>query len=229
MPDRPSPLISIIDYGMGNLFSVRQACEYAGMKSVITADKSMIGSSDALILPGVGAFGNAMDCLRRLDLILPIKDFISSGKPFMGICLGLQLLMSESEEFGTHEGLDIVKGSVVKFPEKNTEGKMSKVPQVGWNRIFTGNDPVRRDWEETPLSRIDDGEFMYFVHSYYVRPADKKLILSTTDYGGVKYCSGLLYKNVFAVQFHPEKSSLEGMKIYQDWLRPFQNQGANDG
>ncbi len=229
MRDLPSPLISIIDYGMGNLFSVRQACEHAGIKPVITADKSAIGSSDALILPGVGAFGDAMDCLRKLDLVLPIIDFISGGKPFMGICLGLQLLMSESEEFGSHKGLGIIKGRVVKFPEKNEEEKMNKVPQVGWNRIFMGNDPFRKGWEKTPLKRVNDGEFMYFVHSYYVQPVEKKLILSTTNYGGLEYCSGLLYKNVFAVQFHPEKSSLEGMKIYQDWMRPFKNRGVNDG
>ena len=224
MPDIPLPVVSIIDYGMGNLFSVRQACEHAGIKPVITADKSVINSSDALILPGVGAFGDAMDCLQALDLISPIKDFISTGKPLMGICLGLQLLMSESEEFGMHKGLDIIKGRVVKFPAKDEDGKINKVPQVGWNRILVNNQPVRKGWEKTPLMGINDGESMYFVHSYYVQPVEKDLILSTTIYGKIEYCSSLLWKNIFAVQFHPEKSANEGLKIYKNWS--FQNKPA---
>jgi len=226
MPGRPLPVASIIDYGMGNLFSVKQACRYAGIDPVITADRSVIRDSDALILPGVGAFGDAMKCLEDMGLIPVIKDFISTGKPFMGICLGLQLLMSESEEFGNHKGLDIIKGRVVKFPENNEDGNKNKVPQVCWNRICMNSNTVHKGWENTPLMGIDDGEFMYFVHSYYVLLDNKELILSTTDYGGMEYCSSILWKNVFAVQFHPEKSATEGLKIYKTWIGLLANDRA---
>jgi glutamine amidotransferase len=219
MRDPDSPAVAIIDYGMGNLFSVRQACECVGIKPVITADRSVIDSSDALILPGVGAFGDAMDCLQRMDLVSSIRDFISSGKPFMGICLGLQLLMSYSEEFGVHKGLDIIKGKVVRFPDKDDEGKKNKVPQVGWNRIYLNSHNSNGGWDITPLSGTNNSEFMYFVHSYYAVPDDKGLVLSTSRYGGTEYCSSLLYKNVFAVQFHPEKSAAEGIEIYKNWSR----------
>lgn len=226
MPDNSLPVVSVIDYGMGNLFSVKQACEHAGTMPVVTGDRYVIQNSDALILPGVGAFGDAMDCLYRLDLISPIKDFISSGKPFMGICLGLQLLMSESEEFGTHKGLNIIKGRVNKLHEKDEEGRTNKVPQVGWNRIHVNEDAGRDDWEGTPLTGVSDGEFMYFVHSYYIQPDEKGVVLSTTEYGGVKYCSSILCRNVFGIQFHPEKSSLEGLKIYCNWAKSLKCQGS---
>ena len=219
MRDPALPAVAIIDYGMGNLFSVKQACECAGIKTVITADKSAIDSSDALILPGVGAFGDAMECLQRMDLVSSIRDFISSGRPFMGICLGLQLLMGYSEEFGTHKGLGIIKGKVVRFPDKDDEGKKYKVPQVGWNRIVLNRNNSHGSWDSTPLSSTNNSEFMYFVHSYYAIPDDKGLVLSTSEYGGLEYCSSLLYKNVFAVQFHPEKSAAEGIKIYKSWSR----------
>jgi glutamine amidotransferase len=174
-------------------------------------------NSDGVILPGVGAFGDAMDNLKRLDLINPIKDFIGSGKPLMGICLGMQLLMSESEEFGKREGLDIIKGAVVKFPAIDDKGNKSKVPQVGWNGIHRsriGEDDV---WDGTPLQDINESEFMYFVHSFYVVPANKTVMLSVTDYEGTQFCSSIAWKNIFAFQFHPEKSAQEGIKIYKNW------------
>lgn len=223
MSDKYLPTVSIIDYGMGNLFSVRQACEHVGVNPVVTSDKSVIESSDALILPGVGAFGDAMSFLQRLDLISPIKDFISAGKPFLGICLGLQLLMDESEEFGIHKGLGIIPGKVIKFPRQNSDGSRNKVPQVGWNKITKNPLSLKRDWVNTPLMNIMDAEFMYFVHSFYAAPEQKELILTLTKYGQTEYCSSLLYGNIFAVQFHPEKSSLEGIKIYRNWIRSFDN------
>jgi len=206
--------VAIIDYEMGNLFSVKRACEYVGLKPVITADKSIINDSDAMILPGVGAFGDAMNNLRKLDLITPIKEFIETGKPFMGICLGMQLLMTESEEFGNHQGLNIIKGRVIKFPYKNSE---IKVPQVGWNQIFMPLLAKENHWEKSPLKDIKNGEFMYFVHSYYPKPESADAVLSTTIYEETKFCSSLLWKNVFAVQYHPEKSAKEGIRIYKNW------------
>ena len=219
--------VAVIDYGMGNLFSVERACEHAGLNAIITADKSTIMNSDGIILPGVGAFGDAMDSLERKDLIAPIKDFVEEGKPLMAICLGMQLLMSESEEFGLHKGLNIIEGSVVKFPVKNMEGGKIKVPQVGWNRIFQPSSEDPTYWNESPLKNIMSGEFMYFVHSYYAVPSDKRAVLSTT-YEGTQFCSGIHRRNVFACQYHPEKSAAEGIKIYENWalaIKSKQGQG----
>lgn len=207
------PKIAIIDYGMGNLFSVQRACEEAGLLPVVTSRGSVIADSAAIILPGVGAFGDAMDNLRSRDLIGPIKKFIESGKLFMGICLGMQLLMSQSEEFGLCEGLDIVKGIVVKFPSVAMGDRTVKVPQVDWNQIFSSSS----DWLNSPLKDISEGEFMYFVHSYYTIPEDSQAVLSVTTYGQTKYCSSILSKNIFACQFHPEKSADKGIKIYRNF------------
>ena len=209
--------VAIIDYGMGNLFSVKQSCKYIGLNPIITADNNEIKSSDALILPGVGAFGDAMENLRQLDLINPIKEFISTGKPFMGICLGMQLLLTESEEFGTHKGLDIIKGKVVKFNNN------VKVPHVGWNQIFLPKKAEKNYWDNTPLKNLNNGEYMYFVHSYYSVLSDEQSILSVTYYADIEYCSSLLKGNIFAFQFHPEKSAHEGIKVYENWASIIRN------
>lgn len=206
--------IAIIDYEMCNIFSVKRACEHVGLHPLVTSDASAIMRSDAVILPGVGAFGDAMDNLKRLDLITPIKEFIESGKPFMGICLGMQLLMSESEEFGHHKGLDIIKGTVVKFPAFRMD---IKVPQVGWNRIYRPLHSNESIWQNSPLRGVMNNEYMYFVHSFYTVPEAPQLVLSYTNYEGLEYSSSFFFHNVFACQFHPEKSSIEGMKIYQNF------------
>lgn len=207
--------IAIIDYRAGNLFSVLHACSYVGLDAEITSDKSKILSADGVILPGVGAFGEAMDNLKKLDLISPIKDAIQADKPFLGICLGLQLLFSESEEFGIFQGLDIIKGRVVKFPPKNKQGQLVRVPQIGWNKIYSADNL----WKDSPLSGLNEGEFMYFVHSYYVCPEARENILSLASYEGIEYCSSVVKNNLFACQFHPEKSASEGIKIYQNWAK----------
>lgn len=207
--------IAIIDYGMGNLFSVKLACEQIGLRAFITNQKSDLVEAPALILPGVGAFGDAMDALNKLSLIEPIKKFVSSGRPFLGICLGMQLLMSESEEFGLHKGLDIIKGRVIRFPLGDSKEK-SKVPQVGWNRIFKPNHQHKNKWENSFLKGIKEGEYMYFVHSFYVAPVLKEIILSQTPYAGLNYCSSLQIRNVFACQFHPERSGPIGLQIYKN-------------
>lgn len=204
--------IAIIDYQLSNLFSVKHTFDYLNIDSEITSDKSILSTSDMAILPGVGAFGDAMNNLKQFGLIESIKKFIASGKPFMGVCLGMQLLFSESEEFGTHQGLNIVKGKVKKFESKK---KQIKVPQIGWNQILE----AEKTWDDSPLKNIKDNEFMYFVHSYYVVPENKSMILSETIYEDIKYCSSLLSGNVFATQFHPEKSGTEGIKIYKEWLK----------
>lgn len=201
--------VVIIDYEMGNLFSVKTACEKVGIEAVLSGSAEEISEASFLILPGVGAFGDAMDNLRKLKIVEPIKKFISSGRPFLGICLGMQLLMTESEEFGRHKGLDIIKGKVVKFPV----GK-DKVPQVGWNKILKADG--KTNWNNSLLKGLFEGEYMYFVHSFYCLLDDEKNVLSKTEYAGLDYCSALRKDNVFACQFHPEKSGEEGLKIYKN-------------
>jgi imidazole glycerol-phosphate synthase subunit HisH len=212
------PQVAIIDYEMGNLFSVQRACEHVGLRPFITSDISVIINSDAIILPGVGAFGDAMENLRRLDLISPITDFIAAGNPFMGVCLGMQLAFTESEEFGVHKGLDIIKGSVLRFTGTNDKGEKIKVPHVGWNRIYKPTPTKQEFWDTSPLKDLSNGAFMYFVHSYYPVASEQKVILSDTTYEGTNFCSSVLQKNVFACQFHPEKSAYEGLRIYKNWV-----------
>lgn len=203
--------IAIIDYQLSNLFSVKHAFDYLKVNSEITSDTSAIAKSDVAILPGVGAFGDAMKNLQDLGLVEQIRDFILSNRPFMGVCLGMQLLFSESEEFGIHKGLDIIKGKVKRF---SSQKKIIKIPQIGWNQILKNG----KNWDNSPLKEIRDKEFMYFIHSYYVVAEDSSVVLSETVYEDFKYCSSLLKDNVFATQFHPEKSGQEGIKIYKDWL-----------
>jgi|WetSurSiteA1Bulk_404760.scaffolds.fasta_scaffold103027_2 imidazole glycerol-phosphate synthase subunit HisH len=205
--------ILIIDYKLGNLFSVNQALANIGLNVRITSDADEIESADALVLPGVGAFGDAMNNLNNLDLTYSIKKFVDSGKPFLGICLGLQLLFCESEEFGLTRGLALVKGRVKRFNNCNRDGETRKVPQIGWNQIYKIKNNL---WLNTPLNNIKEGEFMYFVHSFYVEP-EEPVSLSQTNYDGQTYVSSIQKNNLFACQFHPEKSAKQGLKIYNSW------------
>jgi len=207
--------VAIVDYQLGNLFSVRQACVHLGYDATITSNKEDVINADYVILPGVGAFADAMDTLKRYDLVAPMKDFIASGKPFMGVCLGLQLLFSESEEFGTTKGLNIIEGVAKRFPPKDNEGNVLKVPQIEWNQIVAASD---ERWNKSPLKSSKSGDYMYFVHSYYVVPQSDQYILSLTEYGGLTYCSSAIKDNVFACQFHPEKSGTHGLDIYKSFF-----------
>ncbi len=213
--------VAIIDYGMGNLFSVSRGCEHVGLMPIITYNPKELLDADAAILPGVGAFGEAMQCLRKHDLVNPIKDFIATKKPFMGICLGMQLLMQHSKEFGDHEGLSILKGNVVKFPPFIHGGKKMKVPQMGWNTIFP--DCNKKAWSSPLFNGVAVGEYMYFVHSFYVRADSEQDVLSVTDYEGIKYCSSIGRDNIFAFQFHPERSAKKGMLIYYNFAKLIPN------
>lgn len=216
MPDKKLRSVSIVDYDAGNLFSVEHACKSVGVAPIIISKPEDIYRADALILPGVGAFGDAMKNLRKLDLVQPLKEFAASGKPFMGICLGMQLLFSRSEEFGEHEGLNLIDGDVVKFQNVNEYGQKNKIPQIGWNQI-TYPSKFGESWRDTPLEQITDGEFMYFIHSFHAKPRNSENVLAVTEYGGLTYCSAVIKENIFATQFHPEKSAVEGMKIYRYW------------
>lgn len=206
--------VAIVDYGMGNLFSVQQACAQEGLEVVIAKDAGGLLQADAVILPGVGAFGDAMETLKRLDLVGALKDIAASGKPLVGICLGMQLLMRESHEFGRYQGLNLIEGDVVRLQvSTNQRGQTIKVPEVGWNPVW----PVRQEtWAGSLLEGVPAGACMYFVHSYYVRPADAALTLSTTTYGPITYCSSLQRGNIFGCQFHPERSGPVGLTIYRN-------------
>jgi len=205
--------ILIVDYKLGNLFSVNQALTNIGLNVKITSNSGELEDADAIVLPGVGAFPDAMNNLRDLNLINPIKKFVNTGKPFLGVCLGLQLLFTESEEFGVSKGLGLINGCVKKFNNKNKDGEVRKVPQIAWNQIrkINGN-----SWENTPLKEINDGEFMYFVHSFFVEP-EEPVGLSQTNYDGQTYISSIQKDNLFACQFHPEKSAIKGLSIYNSW------------
>lgn len=194
-------MITIIDYGMGNLRSVQKALERVGAEAVVTSDPKRIADAAKIVLPGVGAFADCMKNLQRLKLIDPIVTAIEAKKPFLGICLGFQILFEESEEFGKHPGLGLFKGRVVRF----SLPKKYKIPHMGWNRI-------RKQKRIPLLADVADGAYLYFVHSYYVVPEDRELIVTTTDYGK-EFCSSVTKDNLFACQFHPEKSQQIGLAL----------------
>lgn len=212
--------VAIIDYELGNLYSVKNAFISLGAEAEITKDIDYISHADIAVLPGVGAFGSAIQNLKKYSLDKAIINFIESGKPFIGICLGFQLLFDYSEEFGSNEGLHIIPGSVKRFPEIH-KGKKLMIPQIAWNKIFKSS----KNWRNTPLEEIKNGEYMYFVHSYYVAPNEDNVVLSITNYNGFEYCSSIHYKNVFGFQFHPEKSAQQGLKIYRRILEIGSNKG----
>ncbi len=201
-------MIAVIDYGMGNLESVSKALKHLGFDVTVTSKVEEIKSADGVVLPGVGAFPDCMANLERLGLVGVVKD-AALNKPFLGICLGLQLLFEESEEFGIHKGLSVFKGRVVRFKENmNVNGEKLKIPHMGWNSVN-----IRK---ETPLLKgIPDGSFFYFVHSYYVE-TEKELIATDTFYG-INFVSSVAKGKLFACQFHPEKSQKLGLKLLENF------------
>jgi len=216
--DRMSKKVVIIDYQLGNLFSVQQACAYLGHPAIISSRPEDLLQSDYAILPGVGAFADAMENLNNFGLTGAIHEYVAKGKPLMGVCLGLQLLLTESDEFGSTKGLNLLPGTVKKFPVQTLAGDTFKVPQIQWNTI---QEPAPAKWKDTPLQCCRPGDFMYFVHSYYAVPANKQCVLTTTTYGMQEYCSAVISDNIFATQFHPEKSGLYGVDIYKEWFSLF--------
>lgn len=209
------PYIAIVDYQLSNMFSVKHAFEHLGVPAVITSDPKEVSEASGTVLPGVGAFGDAMANLKKFKLDRALKEFVGSGRPFLGVCLGLQLIFETSSEFGKHKGLGFIAGDVVKFPAYNTHKEKIRVPQIGWNTI---EQPSPSIWKKTPFKHLKNHPYMYFVHSYYVRPADTKIITSTTSYMDFSYCSSVLKDNIFATQFHPEKSGTLGIGIYKNWI-----------
>ena len=200
-------MIKIIDYGMGNLKSVDKAFKKLGYQVEVVTDSRNLEDATGVVLPGVGAFKDAMNNLKEAGFINPLTKLIKEGRPFLGICLGLQLLFSSSQEFGTTEGLDIISGQVKKFPADLGY----KIPHIGWNNI-----KQKKDIEL--YTNIEDESYQYFVHSYYVVPDDKEVIATTTDYG-IEFVSSIAKDNIYAVQFHPEKSSEVGLQILDNFAK----------
>jgi len=200
--------IVIIDYGLGNLRSVSKALEAVGAKVEVTNDPDKISKAKAIVLPGVGAFQRGMENLRRINVIPFLVKAIKDGKPFLGICLGLQLLFTESEEHGLHRGLDIIKGKVKRF-----ESSM-KVPHMGWNSIkFKVSSSKFKVFDGIPSK-----SYFYFVHSYYAEPQDEAIVVATTEYGQ-EFVSAVNKNNIWGVQFHPEKSAKLGLKLLENFCR----------
>ncbi|MDC0946865.1 imidazole glycerol phosphate synthase subunit HisH [Nitrospinaceae bacterium] len=204
-------MIAIIDYGMGNLRSVQKGFEAVGAKAIVTSDSKKILSARSVVLPGVGAFKACMDNLEKFDLIDTVKQSVQRGKPFLGICLGLQLLFSQAEEFGSVSGLGILKGKVVGFKDAPNSVDPLKIPHMGWNNVEVK--PSHPLFDSVP-----NQSYFYFVHSYYVVPEDRATVATTTNYG-IEFVSGIHHENIHAFQFHPEKSQQLGLTVLKNFSR----------
>lgn len=200
--------IAIIDYEMGNLKSIYKLLHHLDIDSIITSDHNKIKNADGVILPGVGAFGDAMEQLREKRLFQLVKDLSQEGKPLLGICLGHHMLFSQSTEMGHHEGLDLIQGNVISFDKT----QVGKIPQIGWNNVFFLNE------DHFMVQGIPNNSYFYFVHSFYAIPNENSSILGITNYGETEFCSMVCKDNIIATQFHPEKSGKNGIKLYQNFI-----------
>jgi len=208
-----APTIAVIDYESGNLRSVAKALETAGVSPLVTSDPAVIAKADALILPGVGSGPAAMAALEKRSLVQPIRDYANSGRPFLGVCLGLQLFLERTEE-GDAPCLGIVKGQVKRLPDGLPQGM--KIPHMGWNSVHLQAQDVNNA-RHPVLEGLDQDSYFYFVHSYYAQPDDPAWVVGSTDYG-VTFCSILAKDNLIATQFHPEKSGAAGLRIYRNFV-----------
>lgn len=201
--------VAIIDYSMGNIFSIEQACQLVELNAHITSKKKVIMNSDAVILPGVGAFETAIKNINDLDLFQTLLDFAGTGKPFIGICLGAQLLLEKSEEFGLHTGLGLIKGKAVHFRSFCNNNALI-VPHIGWNKVMTNKKYVNH-----PLTKFLDGNYFYFIHSYVLKPQNDENILAHSIYNGYEFVSAIGGNNIVGFQFHPENSGEIGLMIFK--------------
>lgn len=199
-------MIAIIDYGMGNLRSVQKAFEKVGFEAVVTGDAQTILAADGVVLPGVAAFGDTMYNIKQAGMIEVIKQVVKQGTPFLGVCVGMQCLFSTSEEKGMHLGLGLIPGHVKKFRSDDL-----KIPQIGWNDVIV-------EQQDSLLSGVQHGDYVYFVHSYYCEPMDSSVVLASADYGG-PYAAMVRSGNVWGMQFHPEKSSDTGLRMLQNFAK----------
>lgn len=205
-----APDVTVIDYGVGNLLSVQRGLEYCGANVLVTADPERILSASRVVLPGVGAFANAMTALNDLGLVEVIREISNRQTPLLGICLGMQLLLEESDEFGLTEGLGLIPGRVVAVPGRSISGDPQKIPHIGWSALQTVND---KGWKNTLLQDVQEGSATYFVHGFMASPHDLSHRIADCLYGGHKVAAMIGRDNVVGCQFHPEKSGEVGLRI----------------
>ena len=207
--------IVVLDYGSGNLFSISQALEKCGAKVLITDDHSRIIKASHMVIPGVGAFGQCMAKIIRKGLGHPVQEAMKGGTWVLGVCVGMQILFETSEEFGPHEGLGIIPGSVVAIPSVDADGTSRKIPYIGWSPLEPG---LEKTWKGTMLESIRTGNSCYFVHSFMAMPAGESYRLADTYYGQTRICAAVQSENVLGTQFHPEKSGMTGLAILTRFL-----------
>ena len=207
-------IVTIIDYGVGNLFSVTNAIHKCGFQANATSDVNEILNAKALILPGVGAFKNGIDNIKKKNLVDAIKKFVAQGKPLLGICLGMQLLAKKSLEFGVHNGLSIIDGTVMPLANHIKLGKNIKIPNIGWTEL---EKTCNLDWQKTIFNNLRTSDQVYLIHSYYFKPSDSKYILANADFNGKKICIAVKKGNVYGTQFHPEKSGEVGLQVLRNF------------
>ncbi len=212
--------ITIVDYGIGNIFSVSRAFLNCGAVVEVTDNPKDIAKAKSIVLPGVGAFSKGMDGLRQRGLIDILRDFADTGRPMLGICLGMQMLFAESYEFGRHPGLGILEGKIVPIPNVNQLGKKLKIPHIGWAPLLSVEDDL--NWNNTFFQNIETGDEAYFVHSFMAIPEAKNEQLAIANYDDVRICAAVAKGNILGCQFHPEKSGDVGLKIINNFLE-FQN------
>jgi len=211
-----APEVTVIDYGMGNLLSVRRGLEYCGATVTVTSQPDVVLSSARVVLPGVGAFANGMAELRNRALDGVVREVAARGVPLLGICLGMQLLLDESEEFGSTAGIGLIPGRVVPVPETAADGRRQKIPHIGWNSLALPRG--RAEWGDTLLQDVEPGESVYFVHSFMADPADADQRVAECLYGGVAVSAAIAHRNIHGCQFHPEKSGVVGLKVLRRFL-----------
>lgn len=210
-------LVVVVDYGLGNLFSIARALQRLGAEAVLSGDPKTVTTAEKVILPGVGAFGDGMKGLSENGLVAAIREYGRSGRPILGICLGLQLLMEEGAEFGFHQGLGLVRGRTVALPRP--ADRKVKIPHVGWNLVRPPKRrTARKAWNGTVLAGLSETSYFYFTHSYVVVPADRSEALGDTEYAGTSFCSVVRSGNISGCQFHPEKSGHPGLKVLSNFL-----------
>ncbi len=207
--------VTVVDYGIGNLYSVQRALEVSGAEAILASDPAEIDAAERLILPGVGAFADGMAGLRSRGLVEPLRRYAASGKALLGICLGMQMLAEVSEEFGEHEGLGILPGRVVAIPAHAADGSPLRRPHIGWSAIAP---PPGQDWDGSCLEDIRAGDSVYLVHSFHLVPSDPAHMLAQCDYGGNRLTAAVRRGNVVGCQFHPEKSGVVGLSVIRRFI-----------
>ncbi len=208
--------VVIVDYGIGNLLSVARAFERCGASATVTGSADQLAHAKHLVLPGVGAFGDCVTSLRNRGLYEPVREYAQSGRPFLAICVGMQMLFDESEEFGSHQGFGLIPGRVIAIPTQCTDGGIRKVPHIGWNALVKSKGAS--DWNGSILSNTRQGESVYFVHSFAGRPAAPEHRLADCDYLGESLCAVVKSGNIYGCQFHPEKSGRVGLQMLTRFL-----------